>query len=94
MPPKPAKKDDKKKGDEAPQEDGTEREMVEKELVIGYLKSKLGRLVHLMGAHCRWPYRNRAYVLISLVLIALSPHSYIIADARRHRYQDFGESLS
>ena len=45
MPPKPAKKDDKKKGDEAPQEDGTERELVEKELVIGYLKSKLGRSV-------------------------------------------------
>ena len=76
MPPKPAKKDDKKKGDEAPQEDGTERELVEKELVIGYLKSKLGRLVHLMGAHCRWPYRNRAYVLISLADRTLSSLIY------------------
>lgn len=49
MPPKPAKKDDKKKGDEAPQEDGADRELVEKELVIGYLKSKLGRSVLLIS---------------------------------------------
>ena len=39
----PPKKDDKK-GAEAPkEEDGSERELVEKELVIGYLKTKLGR---------------------------------------------------
>mmetsp|Transcript_5179 Transcript_5179/g.11289 ORF Transcript_5179/g.11289 Transcript_5179/m.11289 type:complete len:601 (-) Transcript_5179:161-1963(-) len=42
MPPKTKGKDDKKK-EEQPQEDGSERELVEKELVIGYLKSKLGR---------------------------------------------------
>jgi hypothetical protein len=45
MPPKPKGKDDKKKGDEPPADDGQERELVEKELVIGYLKSKLGRCV-------------------------------------------------
>ncbi len=39
----PPKKDDKKKAEEIPVEDGAERELVEKELVIGYLKSKLGR---------------------------------------------------
>ncbi|GAX79973.1 hypothetical protein CEUSTIGMA_g7412.t1 [Chlamydomonas eustigma] len=42
--PMPPKKDDKKKaGEETATEDGAERELVEKELVIGYLKSKLGR---------------------------------------------------
>eukprot|EP00798_Chlamydomonas_sp_ICE-L_P009811 gene9811-7699_t len=41
MPPK-AKKDDKKK-EEPPVDDGVEREFVEKELVVGYLKSRLGR---------------------------------------------------
>jgi len=40
----PPKKDDKKGAAEGPKEDdGTERELVEKELVIGYLKTKLGR---------------------------------------------------
>lgn len=39
----PPKKDDKKGAAEAPADDGSERELVEKELVIGYLKSKLGR---------------------------------------------------
>ena len=42
----PPKKDDKKGAAEAPPpDDGAERELVEKELVIGYLKSKLGRCV-------------------------------------------------
>eukprot|EP00955_Chlamydomonas_euryale_P096920 365042-Chlamydomonas_euryale.AAC.25 len=42
----PPKKDEKKKGAEEPlQDDGAERELVEKELAIGYLKSKLGRCV-------------------------------------------------
>lgn len=40
MPPK-AKKGDVK--EDAPVDDGAERELVEKELVIAYLKSKLGR---------------------------------------------------
>lgn len=45
MPPKPKGKDDKKKGEEQAVDDGAERELVEKELVISYLKSKLGRHV-------------------------------------------------
>ncbi|KAJ9513779.1 hypothetical protein QJQ45_015532 [Haematococcus lacustris] len=40
----PPKKKDKKESDKKPDiDDGSERELVEKELVIGYLKSKLGR---------------------------------------------------
>lgn len=41
----PPKKVEKGKGAEPPPQpdDSSEREMVEKELVIGYLKSKLGR---------------------------------------------------
>lgn len=45
MPPKPKGKDDKKKGEEQAVDDGAERELVEKELVISYLKSRLGRHV-------------------------------------------------
>jgi hypothetical protein len=41
----PPKKEDKKAADTAAVDDGGEREMVEKELVIGYLKSRLGRYV-------------------------------------------------
>ncbi len=42
MPPK-KRGEEKKAGPEDGEEDGAERELVEKELVIGYLKSKLGR---------------------------------------------------
>ena len=44
MPPKPKGKDEKKKEEPAENQD-EERELVEKELVIGYLRSKLGRCV-------------------------------------------------
>jgi hypothetical protein len=45
MPPK--SEDRKKTKEDTATEDGAERELVEKELVIGYLKSKLGRYVYL-----------------------------------------------
>jgi hypothetical protein len=39
----PPKKDTKAAADPPLTDDGADRELVEKELVIGYLKSKLGR---------------------------------------------------
>jgi hypothetical protein len=77
MPPK-QKKEEKKQPEPEP-EDGAERELVEKELVIGYLKSKLGRLV--IRNAC-----NRTCMLAS-------GHSHMSFCRLARRYQEHGDQL-